>query len=128
MAYTSEINVLRKILVNGDRPGGRRFIQQLLAGVHRREQVAASRTLADAVHEETLRAGRRLLPTLAARGIKSATFFVLVGARLPAVLLEASFLPQDDAAAALARPAYREALAEGIAAGIVRALSQLHGT
>lgn len=112
---------------NGTRPYEVTQLQHLLAGFHRREQVAASRALADAVHQETLRAGRRLLPTLADRGIKSATFFVLVGARMPAVLLEASFLTQDDEAAALARPAYREALAQGIAAGIVRALSQLGG-
>jgi N-acetylmuramoyl-L-alanine amidase len=45
-------------------------------------------------------------------------FYVLVGARMPAVLLEASFLSYEPEARALSTPRYRNALAYGIASGI----------
>ncbi|MAC28245.1 MAG: hypothetical protein CMH59_17500, partial [Myxococcales bacterium] len=48
-----------------------------------------------------------------------ALFYVLVGARMPAVLLEASFLTKPEEAAALRTERYRRALAAGIAEGIV---------
>ena len=47
-------------------------------------------------------------------------FYVLVGARMPAILVEASFITQPDENAQLARPAYRQSLAEGIAEGVLR--------
>ena len=72
------------------------------------------------MHEATLAAGRRTLPSLHDRGVRSALFYVLVGARMPAVLLEASFLSREQEAEALRTTAYRQALAEGIAEGIVR--------
>jgi N-acetylmuramoyl-L-alanine amidase len=95
-------------------------LQRLLAGLHRDDQSAESRQLAEMVHAGTLEGGRRVLPNLPDRGVKSAMFYVLVGARMPAILLEASFLTQPDENRALATGAYRQALAEGIAAGIVR--------
>ncbi|MCB9599464.1 MAG: N-acetylmuramoyl-L-alanine amidase [Sandaracinus sp.] len=100
-------------------------IQRLLARVHRADQVERSRRLAEHVHEATLAGGRRVLPELPDRGVKSAMFYVLVGARMPAILLEASFLTKPEEAAALHTEAYREALAAGIAEGIVRYVAEL---
>lgn len=96
-------------------------LSRILASLHRADQVAASRAFATEVHRSTLRAGRRVLPRLHDRGVKSAMFYVLVGARMPAVLLEASFLSREQEAEALRTVQYRQALAEGIADGIVRA-------
>ncbi|HEY8432571.1 MAG TPA: N-acetylmuramoyl-L-alanine amidase [Sandaracinaceae bacterium] len=95
-------------------------LSRIIASLHREDQVRASRALAEQVHRATLRAGRRVLPRLHDRGVRSALFHVLVGVRMPAALIEASFLTTDGEAAALATPEYRQALAEGIAAGIVR--------
>jgi len=50
--------------------------------------------------------------------VRSAMFYVLVGARMPAVLLEASFLTYEPDARALATRGYRRALADGLASGI----------
>lgn len=94
-------------------------MQRLLASFHREEQVTASRAAADLVHASMLRSAREVLPDLGDRGVKSAMFFVLVGARMPAILVEASFLTQPDEARALATEAYRQAIARGIAEGIV---------
>ena len=109
---------------NGTSPHRVTGIQRLIARLHRREQVQHSRRLAERIHEETLRGGRRVLSDLDDRGVKSALFYVLVGARMPAVLLEASFLTKPEEAAALRLEAYREALAAGIAEGIVRYVAE----
>lgn len=95
-------------------------LARILASLHREDQVRASRAFAEQVHRATLGAGRRVLPGLHDRGVKSALFYVLVGARMPAVLLEASFLSREEEAEALRTAAYRQALAEGMAEGIAR--------
>lgn len=93
-------------------------LQRILAGLHRADQVAGSRRLAEGIHDSLLRSGRTVLPRLHDRGVRSAMFYVLVGATMPAVLVEASFMTRQDEADALRSPRYRDALAAGIAEGI----------
>lgn len=92
----------------------------LVASIERRDQVAEARMLASRVHFATLSAARRQVPNLYDRGVRSAPFSVLVGARMPAILIEASFLLRAPEAPLLRRTEYRDALADGIAQGIVR--------
>jgi len=95
-------------------------LQKILASLCRADQVNQSLKLAEYIHRETLRSGRKMLPNLVDRGIRRALFFVLVGARMPAVLLEASFLTRPEEAAALQTDLYRQLLADGVVLGIVR--------
>jgi N-acetylmuramoyl-L-alanine amidase len=76
------------------------------------------------VQKATLHGGRRVLPTHNDRGVKKALFYVLVGARMPAVLVEASFITRAEEAEALATDGYRQALADGISDGIQRYLDR----
>jgi N-acetylmuramoyl-L-alanine amidase len=103
---------------NGTRASEVTGIQSLLAKYHRKGQAVGSMSLAGRVQRHTLQAGRRALPKLADRGVRKAMFYVLVGARMPAVLLEASFLTYEPEARALTTRGYRKALADGIASGI----------
>jgi N-acetylmuramoyl-L-alanine amidase len=105
---------------NGTAVGQVGDLSRILASLHREDQLRASRAFAEQLHGSTLRAGRRILPRLYDRGVRSACFYVLVGARMPAVLLEASFMTREDEANALRTVRYRQALAEGISEGIVR--------
>ncbi|MFO0681728.1 MAG: N-acetylmuramoyl-L-alanine amidase [Sandaracinus sp.] len=95
-------------------------LERILAGLERGEQSEGSTRLADRIHFGTLSAGRRVLPHLHDRGVRSAMFYVLVGATMPAVLVETSFLTREDEADALRTERYRDALAGGIADGIAR--------
>jgi N-acetylmuramoyl-L-alanine amidase len=52
------------------------------------------------------------------RGIKQAPFRVLVGATMPAVLVETAFISNDDEAKELARPDFRQSIAEAIARAV----------
>jgi len=105
---------------NGTTRGRVTRLQRLLAGLHRAGQVEASRRLAGTVQERMLEAGRERHAALADRGVKEAGFHVLVGARMPAVLVEASFLTHPPDAEALESPDHREALATGLAEAIRR--------
>ena len=99
-------------------------LQFLVGSLARAEQHTESLRLAQHVQRSALLAGRRYLPTLADRGVRSAMFYVLVGAQMPAILVEGSFLTQPDEALLLTEAAYRDAIAEGIARGIVHYLSE----
>jgi N-acetylmuramoyl-L-alanine amidase len=103
---------------NGTRVAEVTGIQSLLAKHHRRTQADGSRTLAGKIQRHTLKRGRSVLPKLSDRGVRQAMFYVLVGARMPSVLLEASFLTYEPEARALTHRNYRRALADGIASGI----------
>ena len=77
------------------------------------DALAESSRLAYAVHE-------RLVRRLGAedRGVKQAPFYVLAGARMPAVLLEVGFVSHAAESRRLAAPAYQEQVAQAIADGV----------
>lgn len=95
-------------------------LEALIASAERQEQLRHSRALAERIHVGTLASGRREYPSLHDRGVDSALFYVLVGATMPAVLVEASFILRGPESDMLSRETYRDALARGIAEGIVR--------
>lgn len=61
------------------------------------------------------------------RGVKQAPFAVLIGAKMPSVLTEISFLTNPNAARELSRPAYRERLAEALYQGVARYVDGMSG-
>ncbi|MFW2389588.1 MAG: N-acetylmuramoyl-L-alanine amidase [Polyangiales bacterium] len=103
---------------NGTRVAEVTGIQSLLAKHHRKSQAEGSLSLAGKIQRHSLKHGRSVLPGLSDRGVRRAMFYVLVGARMPSVLVEASFLTYEPEARALTKQRYRRALADGIASGI----------
>jgi N-acetylmuramoyl-L-alanine amidase len=57
-------------------------------------------------------------------GAKRGPFYVLVGPRIPAVLVECGFLSNSEEARRLASPQYQQVLADSLAASVVRYLNQ----
>lgn len=98
-------------------------LQAVIATLFRKGQTERSLALARAIHRGTLARGRRVMPDLPDRGVKRALFYVLVGVAMPAVLVEASFITRPDEERALRSDAYRDALAGGMADGIIRYLA-----
>lgn len=75
----------------------------------------SARALALAVHQGVvLRLG---LPD---RGVRSAGFYVLKHTRMPAILVEGAFLSNGHEAELMAQPVWRQRMAEGIGAGVMR--------
>ena len=81
-------------------------------------------TLASTIQEQTaLELDRSFSPEVRAGGPRHGPFYVLVGARMPAVLVECGFLSNPPEAARLESPAYQQVLAAGIADAVTRYFS-----
>ena len=66
-------------------------------------------------------------PGLKDRGVKKAPFVVLIGANMPSILAEISFLTNPDDAEELREPHYRQRIAESLYLGVARYVSSLNG-
>lgn len=66
-------------------------------------------------------------PGLKDRGVKKAPFVVLIGANMPSVLAEISFLTNPDDADELRQPQYRERIAEALYRGVAQYVGSLSG-
>lgn len=78
--------------------------------------------LATAVQRGLVRRLRGRYPDVVDLGVKQGPFYVLVGAHMPCVLVETSFLTHPREGPRLAARAYRDEVAEGIYAGVARFL------
>jgi N-acetylmuramoyl-L-alanine amidase len=66
-------------------------------------------------------------PGLKDRGVKKAPFVVLIGANMPSILAEISFLTNPDDAEELRQPQYRQRIAESLYRGVSRYVGSLNG-
>ncbi|HTM87591.1 MAG TPA: N-acetylmuramoyl-L-alanine amidase [Terriglobales bacterium] len=102
-------------------------LQQLVKTIALQEKVEESREFAADVQRAlyTGLAGRN--PAIHDRGVKKAPFVVLIGAKMPSILAEISFVsnPQDERK--LRSPAYRQHIALALYRGIARYASGLSG-
>lgn len=97
-----------------------RFILSDLVQVGKMEESVA---LARAVQRSLVRHLRQRYPAVADLGVKRGPFYVLVGAYMPCVLVETSFLSHPEEGRRLASEAYRAEIAEGLYAGVHRFLA-----
>ena len=79
--------------------------------------------LARAVQRAVVATTRSRYPYVTDLGVKRGPFYVLVGAYMPCVLVETSFLTHPMEGRRLARDQYQATLAEGIASGVARFLA-----
>lgn len=94
-------------------------MQCMLADVMLSARVEESRRLASDIQRLSMFRLKRRDYTVRNNGVKSAPFHVLLGAQMPAVLVELGYCTNRDEARNLGRAAYRHALAEGLAEGIL---------
>lgn len=92
----------------------KRLVEQVYVGARQQE----SRRLAEQVQASLLTSLRAVNPGVEDRGVKTAPFIVLMEAEMPAILAEVSCLSNEREAELLARPLYREHIAEAVATGI----------
>lgn len=93
-------------------------LQDLVKAILANTKLKESRELAEKVQRELVRTLARHYPDIEDRGVKYAPFLVLVGARMPAILVEASFISNPTCAERLAKEEFLEKIAEGIAKGV----------
>jgi N-acetylmuramoyl-L-alanine amidase len=93
-------------------------MRQLLDGIYAGVRQDKSRQLAEMVQTALFRSLGRVNPKIDNRGVKSAPFIVLLSTRMPAILAEVSCLSNAEEARLLARPLYRQYIAEALASGL----------
>jgi N-acetylmuramoyl-L-alanine amidase len=93
-------------------------VASIAAGLNVGDLTQRSNHLAELLRTATLSSMQQRYPAIPDHGIKTAGFFVLVGAEMPAVLYETSFISNPGDEALLATADYRQKLADAIANAI----------
>ncbi len=91
------------------------------------EKIRQSRTMARTVQKVLVRHLRRFYPDIRDLGARGAPFFVLMGAEMPAVLVEISFISNPQEARRLRDPLYRARVAYGLYLGIKEFIREVEG-
>ncbi|MBQ3060782.1 MAG: N-acetylmuramoyl-L-alanine amidase [Desulfovibrio sp.] len=94
-------------------------MQSMLADVMLTARVDESRRLARDIQRLIMFRLKRRDFVIRNNGVRSAPFHVLIGAQMPAVLVELGYCTNKEEARRLADTKYRQALAEGLAEGIL---------
>jgi N-acetylmuramoyl-L-alanine amidase len=92
----------------------RRLLDRIYADVRHEK----SRELAETVQASLWSSLHKFNPRLEDRGVKAAPFIVLLTTEMPAILAEVSCLSNEEEAELLAKPLYRQYIAEALAAGV----------
>ncbi len=100
-------------------------LQDLIKKIALAEKVEESRELAKLVQREERQTLTKAGNAQRDRGVKRAPFVVLIGANMPSILAEISFLTNPRDERLLKRPEYRQKIAEGIYQGVTRYVNTL---
>ncbi len=103
-------------------------LQDLVSKIVLNEKISESREFAHQVQRSLYGAFGRDNVAMRNRGVRRAPFFVLIGARMPSVLAEISFLSNARDEKLLKNPVYRQKVAEALyngLAGYARTLSRM---
>ncbi len=103
-------------------------LADLVKKITLKDKIDESREFASDVEQSLYDGLRRGNDGLKNRGVKKAPFVVLIGANMPSILTEISFVTNSKDAAQLRTPEYRERVAEAIYRGVATYNSGLSGT
>jgi N-acetylmuramoyl-L-alanine amidase len=108
-----------------------RQLPDIVKAIALNNKIDESRDFASLVQSALIDRTRRSNASVKDLGVKQAPFMVLIGATMPSILAEISFLTNSQEAALLRAPAYRQQVAEALFAGVMqyqRSLKTAPGT
>jgi N-acetylmuramoyl-L-alanine amidase len=94
-------------------------VQRILTDLNAKASAGASRRLAGMVQKEVTSRVRARQGDVRDLGVKNALFYVLLGARMPAVLVETAFISNRIEEQRLASPAFQQVVADGVAQAVL---------
>lgn len=100
-------------------------LQFILTDLMLTSKLQESQDLAAIVHQKTYARLRQAGFTVGDNGVRSAPFYVLMGARMPAVLVEIGYLTHASDASRIKSQKYLERLADGITLGVIEYRNKL---
>ncbi|HXS11589.1 MAG TPA: N-acetylmuramoyl-L-alanine amidase [Acidobacteriaceae bacterium] len=102
-------------------------LSDLVKKIALKDKIDESRELAEDVDQSLYGGLTRGNDGLKNRGVKKAPFVVLIGANMPSILAEISFVTNPTDADELRRPEYRERVADSLYAGVARYAKAING-
>jgi N-acetylmuramoyl-L-alanine amidase len=100
-------------------------LEKILNDLMLNSKINESSRLADAVQQGLIKGLPRSYSRIKDLGVKQAPFYVLIGAQMPSIMVEISFITNKWEEKRLASSAYQEAVAEGILRGIESYIRQI---
>ena len=101
-------------------------LEDLVKQIARTEKIDESREFAEDVQESLAKRMQKTVKPVKNRGVRKAPFVVLIGADMPSILTEISFLSNPADEKLLKQPEHRQRVAEGIFQGIAGYLQSLN--
>jgi N-acetylmuramoyl-L-alanine amidase len=102
-------------------------LSDLVKKIALQDKISESKEFADDVDQSLYAGLEEGNAGLKDRGVKKAPFVVLIGANMPSILAEISFLTNPQDAQELREGAYRERIAESLYRGVARYVSSMNG-
>ncbi len=102
-------------------------LSDLVKKIALKDKIDESKELASDVDASLYGGLRKGNPEMRNRGVKKAPFVVLIGANMPSILAEISFVTNPDDATKLETAAYRERVAESLYKGVARYAEAING-
>jgi N-acetylmuramoyl-L-alanine amidase len=102
-------------------------LSDLVKKIALKDKIDESKELATDVDAALYQGITKGNPGLKNRGVKKAPFVVLIGANMPSILAEISFVTNAEDASELERPAYRERVAESLYNGVAQYAGGING-
>jgi N-acetylmuramoyl-L-alanine amidase len=102
-------------------------LQDLVKKIALKEKIGESREFAMDVQRSLYAGLSAKNPALRNRGVKKAPFVVLIGANMPSILAEISFVSNPDDAKKLKTNEYRQRIADSLYKGVARYVNSLSG-
>jgi N-acetylmuramoyl-L-alanine amidase len=93
-------------------------LQNILSDILKNSKISESSRLAQQVHDSVVGGLDKNFPNIKNLGVKQAPFYVLIGAEMPAILVEMSFISNSDDAQHLKDERYLDRLAYEITEGV----------
>jgi len=100
-------------------------LQSILNDLMQNSKIKESSRLASCVQAALVGKLRKSYSNVNDYGVKQAPFYVLIGAQMPSILVEVSFISNKMESKRLASPAYRQKIAEGLADGVQKYISEI---
>jgi N-acetylmuramoyl-L-alanine amidase len=101
-------------------------LEDLVKKIARSEKIDESREFAADIQESLAKRIQKMNRTVKDRGVRKAPFVVLIGADMPSILTEISFLSNPADEQLLKKPEHRQRVAEGLYQGVASYLQSLN--
>jgi N-acetylmuramoyl-L-alanine amidase len=101
-------------------------LEDLVKKITRTEKIDESKELAEDIQDSLSKRIQRTAKPVRNRGVRKAPFVVLIGADMPSILTEISFLSNPADEQLLKKPEHRQRVAEGVYAGVAAYLQSMN--